>query len=153
MSENIYDVIIIGGGPTGLGAAWQLTKKKFNNWLLIESSLCPGGLASSVINEQGFTWDIGGHVVHSHYEFFDRVLEELLKDNYIEHVRESYVWMCERFIPYPLQNNIWRLPKTELIKCLDGLKRIYENNQKQNIPSNFHEWLLSTFGSGLCDVF
>ena len=70
-----------------------------------------GGLASSVIDAQGFTWDLGGHVLFSHYEYFDEVMERALGDAWVEHVREAWVWMRDRWIPYPFQNNIWRLPE------------------------------------------
>ncbi|HEX6213166.1 MAG TPA: NAD(P)-binding protein, partial [Vicinamibacterales bacterium] len=67
-------IVIIGAGPTGLGAAWRLHELGHHNWVLYESTDHPGGLASSVVDTQGFTWDLGGHVLFSHYKYFDNVM-------------------------------------------------------------------------------
>lgn len=146
-------IVVIGGGPTGLGAAWRLHELGHRSWTLLEAAHEPGGLASSVVDERGFTWDLGGHVLFSHYEYFDRLMDELLPDGWIEHVRESWVWMRERFIPYPLQNNIARLPADELVACLHGLLDVHKHQGSQPRPAHFREWILQQFGQGLADSF
>lgn len=101
---NTNRILILGAGPTGLGAARRLEELGHPDWLLLEGNDKAGGLASSFVDEKGFTWDIGGHVQFSHYAYFDRVMEELLgKDGWLHHERESWVWMRDRFIPYPFQ--------------------------------------------------
>src|SRR5262249_9611734 len=40
-------ILIVGAGPTGLGAAWRLHELGWPNWTLIDAALTPGGLASS----------------------------------------------------------------------------------------------------------
>jgi protoporphyrinogen oxidase len=144
--------VILGAGPTGLGAAWRLAQHGHADWRVYDAADIPGGLAASVVDEQGFTWDIGGHVVFSHYADFDRVLDELLGDAWLSHVRESWVYMRERFIPYPLQSNIWRLPKPDLLKCLEGLLDLH-GAPSAGKPANFREWIDRTFGAGLAEVF
>lgn len=145
-------VLILGGGPTGLGAARQLKLCGCADWILLESAAAPGGLAASFTDEHGFIWDIGGHVQFSHYEYFDRAMEEFLgRDGWLHHQRESWVWMRDRFIPYPFQNNIHRLPAEDLDKCLAGLVEITRNGHIR--PENFRDWILATFGQGLADVF
>ena len=103
-------IVIIGGGPTGLGAAHRLTELKNENWTLLERSAKFGGLASTAIDDQGFLWDLGGHVLFSHYEYFDTLLDDLVGDDWFHHVREAWIWTHNRWIPYPFQNNLWRLP-------------------------------------------
>jgi protoporphyrinogen oxidase len=145
-------ILIIGAGPTGLGAARHLEKLGHQDWQLVEASREAGGLAASFVDSQGFTWDIGGHVQFSHYEYFDReMIEYLGRDGWLHHERESWVWMRDRFIPYPFQNNIRRLPPQDLEKCLNGLVDIARNGHVK--PANFREWILATFGPGLADVF
>ena len=56
---------------------------------------------------KGFVWDYGGHEIFSHYKYFNELLSGVVPD-WVEHQRESWVWMHDRFIPYPLQNNIHR---------------------------------------------
>jgi protoporphyrinogen oxidase len=144
--------LILGAGPTGLGAAWRLNELGHTDWLLLEGSGHAGGLAASFVDEKGYTWDVGGHVQFSHYEYFDRAMEEFLgRDGWLHHQRESWVWMRDRFIPYPFQNNIDRLPPEDLEKCLAGLVDITRGQPAR--PANFREWILATFGPGLADVF
>ena len=71
-------VLILGAGPTGLGAAWRLEESGRKDWLLLEGASQAGGLAASFVDKQGFTWDIGGHVQFSHYEYFDRAMDDFL---------------------------------------------------------------------------
>lgn len=107
-------LLIIGAGPTGLGAAWRAHELGREDWLLAEGAEHAGGLAASFVDERGFTWDVGGHVQFSHYVYFDQVMDRLLgRDGWLEHDRESWVWMRGRFVPYPFQNNIHRLPAEE----------------------------------------
>ena len=145
-------IIILGGGPTGLGAAIRLQELSHRDWLLLEGSSQAGGLAASFVDDKGFTWDVGGHVQFSHYEYFDRAMDELLgKNGWLHHERESWVWIQGQFIPYPFQNNIRRLPAAELERCLAGLVDITRNGHVK--PANFKEWILAVFGQGLADVF
>ena len=48
----------------------------------------------------------------SHYAYFDDLVEKMLRGDYDQHMREAWVWMQGRFVPYPFQNNIHRLPRT-----------------------------------------
>lgn len=151
MSKPI-SFLILGAGPTGLGAARRLHELGQTDWALLESSSHPGGLSSSFIDDKGFTWDIGGHVQFSHYDYFDRAMIEFLgEDGWLSHQRESWVWMRDRFIPYPFQNNIRRLPAADLDKCLQGLVEI--TRQPRPKPENFGQWIDATFGPGLAEVF
>jgi protoporphyrinogen oxidase len=148
-------ILIIGAGPTGLGAAWRLHELGHDNWDLYEAADHPGGLAASVTDAHGFVWDMGGHVLFSHYKYFDRLMVTALGDAWVEHIREAWVWMRDRWIPYPFQNNIWRLPADDLMACLTGLLEVYTaaRSGPPQPPSTFREWLLAGFGQGLCDTF
>lgn len=148
-----HNICIIGAGPTGLGAAWRLEQHGHSSWVLFEAQTYPGGLAASLADRHGFTWDLGGHVLFSHYEYFDSLMDSLLPGQWIEHTREAWAWMRGRFIPYPVQNNIWMLPPGDLMACLEGLLEVHESNGHRPAPANFEEWILRSFGSGLAEVF
>jgi protoporphyrinogen oxidase len=103
------------------------------------------------VDESGFTWDLGGHVQFSHYAYFDRLMDLALGHAWIEHVRESYVWIRGKFVPYPFQNNLRHLPPEDLARCLKGLIRARNNGHTS--PSNFREWIIQSFGDGIADIF
>jgi len=139
-------IVIIGAGPTGLGAAYRLKELGYGNWALLEKEPYIGGLSSSVKDDKGFTWDKGGHVLFSHYKQFDGIVERLLGSDYLEHERKAYIYSMDRWIPYPFQNNIRHLPKKALLECIFGL--ISAKGAKGD-SHNFKEWILSTFGKGI----
>lgn len=145
-------IIIIGAGPAGLGAAWRLNELGHTNWLVLERGDAAGGLSASVVDEHSFTWDLGGHVQFSHYKYFDDVMDQLLgPDGWIYHERESWIWIRDRFVPYPFQQNIRRLPREDVKRCVAGLIELYKNAPKH--PTNFAEWISATFGEGIADLF
>ncbi len=145
-------IVIIGGGPTGLGAANRLQELGHTDWVLLEAADSFGGLASSVVDDQGFTWDLGGHVLFSHYDYFDNLTDSLLGDAWLSHVREAWVRMRSRWVPYPFQNNIWRLPEDDLVECLHGLLALTHADHSSP-PETFDDWILQSFGTGIADVF
>ena len=147
--------LIIGAGPTGLGAAWRLEQRGVHDWLVLEAGQVPGGLAQSVVDEHGFTWDLGGHVQFSHYEMFDQLMDDLLgADGWLYHDRESWVWIRDRFVPYPFQLNLHRLPEPERTGCLGGLEdAAAAASASRALPADFGEWIAQTFGGGIADLF
>lgn len=144
-------IVIIGMGPCGLGAAWRLQELGHTNYKVFEKSNHPGGLASSFVDNKGFTWDVGGHVEFSHYHYYDKLLDSLMHGEWIYHDRSSWVWIRERFVPYPFQYNIRYLPEKEMKECLSGLVEL--SRQPQPPPQNFRDWIYSIFGKGIAEIF
>jgi protoporphyrinogen oxidase len=148
---NNPKIIILGGGPTGLGAAWRLRELGHENWFLYEKNNYSGGLSASLVDEKGFLWDRGGHVLHSHYSYFDQFLKVALGDGYFEHQRESWIKMPDAWVPYPFQNNIRYLKPEDQVKCLIGLWRAKSRDKKP--VKNFKEWIIRNLGEGIAELF
>jgi len=142
--------LILGAGPCGLGAAYHLSKLGHTDWQLFEKSRHVGGLSSSFMDNSGFTWDIGGHVLFSHYVYFDNAVAESLGDAYYEHQRESWVRILQSWVPYPFQNNVRYLPDDALRECLEGLRNLSGSHLE---TTNFREWMAAVFGSGIVKYF
>ena len=144
------DFLVIGAGPTGIGAAHNLARHG-EKYLLIDSELRPGGLASSAVDAKGFVWDMGGHVQFSHYDLFDSFMEGALGPGaWLDHVRKSWIWVAGRFVPFPLQRNLHYLPGPQRALCIEGLRRRSPNGHR---PVNFREWIDHNFGDGIAQVF
>ncbi len=145
--------VIIGSGPTGLGAANRLNELGITDYVVLEKENRIGGLAKSFTDEKGFLWDVGGHVQFSHYKYFDDLMIKALgEDGWLWHQRESWVWIENRFVPYPFQNNIKYLSTETMWKCLEGIIHVYKNPSTQK-PRNFREWILATAGPGIAETF
>src|SRR3954447_7263075 len=152
--ESVMKILILGGGPAGLGAAWRLNELGHTDWHLLEANDYAGGLATSFRDENGFFWDIGGHVQFSHYEYFDALMHKLIpKEEWLTHERESWVWIRNRFVPYPFQNNLHKLDVADRERALRGLEDAAARRPSLPKPENFREWIVAMFGEGLADIF
>jgi len=151
MSES-KRIVIVGAGPTGLGAASRLQELNYGDWTLYEQHEYVGGHASSSVDDQGFTWDEGGHVIFSHYPYFDRLIENALKGEFHERIRESWIFSQGSWVPYPFQNNLRYLPKEVQTECLLGAAKA-SGRSGGNDAQNFRDWILATFGEGIARHF
>lgn len=101
-------------------------------------------------------YDVGGHVIFSHYKYFDDCIDEALpkEDDWFTHQRISYVRCKGLWVPYPFQNNISMLPKEEQVKCMDGMiDAALEARVANTKPKNFDEWIVRMMGTGIADIF
>lgn len=138
-------ILVIGAGPCGLACARELERLGRDDWLVLESSDAAGGLARSVLDPAGFTWDLGGHVVFSHFGEFDALLSEVMGDDVLHHDRSSYVRFGEGWVPYPFQNNLRHLPEPMRDECLEALAAA----PGAPAGTDFGAWIEGTFGTGI----
>lgn len=146
-------IVIIGAGPTGLAAGYRLRELGVTNFTILEARDKVGGLAASEHSPNGFIYDIGGHVLFSHYPYFDALFDKLMGSDYQELVREAWVWMCDRFLPYPFQNNIRHLPREVVLECLLGLIEAQREPLDRATLQNFAELIEKQFGRGIARYF
>jgi protoporphyrinogen oxidase len=162
------DLLVIGAGPTGIGAAARAAERGLD-YLVVERETSVGGAASSFHDDQGFTWDIGGHVLHNHFQSFADAIEvsgvELLD---IE--RNGQVWIGGRFVPTPIQQQLEALPTdTDPEADVDDLLAYYRTRFGHALTERFfrpftekmwaypldgldHEWTSLRSGSGKANV-
>ena len=149
------DVLILGGGPTGLGAACRLAVYPGAEWMLCEAQDTLGGLSCSFTDDAGYTWDIGGHVFFSHYDYItDALVQALGPEGLLEHTREAWVRIGASWVPYPFQNNLHRLPAAERERCVRGLIDVAGAGIAAPArPRDFAEFVTATFGEGIAELF
>ncbi|MEM1330543.1 MAG: FAD-dependent oxidoreductase [Planctomycetota bacterium] len=143
--------LVIGAGPTGLGAATRLAQHNAD-FMVLESASAVGGLARSFRDEHGFTWDQGGHVAFSHYKEYDELFEKHLGGDYQLNHRESWVRASDTWVPYPFQNNIRYLPASLAQACVEDLERAQRMGDALT-ARNFGQFIDRAFGQSIARVF
>lgn len=142
-------LVVIGAGPTGLGAALACIEHGHPDVVVFEAEDGPGGLAGSVIDDEGFTWDLGGHVQFSHYERYDRLLDRALGDAWLHHTRTAAIRVLGHDVPYPFQHHLEALPPRERQWAAETLAAA----TGRPVDDSFAAWMDATFGEGICALF
>jgi protoporphyrinogen oxidase len=146
------DILVIGAGPAGLGAGVRLAEETGVEWLLCEALPKVGGLSRSIVDEAGYTWDLGGHVCFSHYDYVTRILKAATgPEGWYDHRREAWIRLADSWIPYPFQNNLHRLPADLRDRCLRGLLEAAAGESGE--PRDFGEFIDARFGRGVAELF
>lgn len=94
-------IVVLGGGITGLTAAWELSKKPGAHVLLIEKNADTGGLAGS-FERRDLILDFGSHRIHEQYdpEVFG-IIKDLLGDDLLKRPRRGQIRIRGKFLDYP----------------------------------------------------
>jgi protoporphyrinogen oxidase len=145
--DSVIDYGILGAGPAGLSMSMFLNGSSE----VLEADDHPGGHASSFF-EQGFTFDFGPHIMFSKNKPVLQFMVDTLEGNVHECRRKNVVSFRNRLVKYPFENALSSLPLEDNLACLKGY--VY-NPYKERFPNpaNLREWLLATFGDGICERY
>jgi protoporphyrinogen oxidase len=144
-------VVIIGGGPAGLTAAYELSKAKVS-CVVLEKDLVLGGLARTVCH-QGYLFDIGGHRFFTKVKAAERMWQDVLGEDFIRCRRLSRIYYNKRFFHYPL-----RLLDTLLgLGFWNSALILWSYLWAQLFPAQheetFEDWICNRFGRRLYRTF
>src|SRR5688572_32285972 len=96
-------IVILGAGPAGLGAAFQLTRRKLARVTLLEQNTWVGGNAGS-FELAGMRVDYGSHRLHPACD--PEILADiraLLGDDLLDRPRHGRIRLSGKWIHFPLQ--------------------------------------------------
>src|SRR5689334_8115921 len=113
MEAERDEVVIMGAGPAGLTAAWELMKHD----VPAKVPKYVGGLARTV-EHNGYCFDIGGHRFFSKNQEIEDTWTEILGDELLARGRLSRIFYRGRFFAYPLKafNALWNLGPIETVR-------------------------------------
>jgi protoporphyrinogen oxidase len=145
-------VVIMGAGPAGLTAAYQLHKANVCS-TLIEKDGVVGGIARTV-SYKGYLFDIGGHRFFTKSQAVDRMWREILVEaDFLRRNRLSRIYYNKRFFYYPLRvaNTLAGLG---LWNSLCILASYFEARLRPCRPERtFEDWVSNRFGRRLYETF
>ena len=103
LADNMNDkkVLVIGAGPAGLTAAYQLSKAGVKS-IVLEKDQEVGGL-SRTINHKNYYFDLGGHRFFTKIKEVEDIWKEVLDEDLLRRKRLSRIYYNKKFFYYPLR--------------------------------------------------
>jgi protoporphyrinogen oxidase len=139
------DVIIIGAGPAGLTAAYQLVKEG-RKATVLEADSVVGGI-SRTVERDGWRFDIGGHRFFTKVQAVEDFWHEVLPDeDFMLRPRKSRIYYQGKFYDYPLRgmNALTNLGVGEAVRCV--LSYAWARIRPPERQDMYEGWLVARFG-------
>lgn len=150
-SEENKSVVIIGAGPAGLTAAYELMKLGVPA-VVLEADQQVGGIARTV-NYKGYLFDIGCHRFFTKWREVSDIWREVLGDKLLLRPRLSRIFYRKKFFNYPLsaKNALFGLGPIESARILASY--LYSSLFPTPKEDNLEEWVCNRFGRRLYQIF
>jgi protoporphyrinogen oxidase len=151
MSDRVK-AIVVGAGPAGLTAAYELAKAGKSVVVLESDPEYVGGI-SRTVNYRGYRFDIGGHRFFSKSQEVEELWTEILGPDMLHRPRSSKIYYGGQFYSYPLKpfEALGKLGVFESAHCVMSFLAARLNPTAN--PRNFEEWVVNQFGERLFQIF
>ncbi|MEM9167725.1 MAG: NAD(P)/FAD-dependent oxidoreductase [Planctomycetota bacterium] len=153
MKDADTHTTVIGGGPAGLTAAYELLKLAPGCApLVLEASGQVGGIARTEVYK-GYRFDIGGHRFFTKVDEVNALWDEILTDDFLMRPRSSRIFYRNKFYDYPLRvgnalKNIGVLEAARIALSYARWKALPHRTEE-----NFEQWVVNRFGRRLYEHF
>ena len=144
-------VVVLGAGPAGLAAAYDLARRG-EPALVLEKSSTVGGI-SRTVEHNGYYFDLGGHRFFTKFDEVQALWQEVLGDEFLVRRRLSRILYDGKLYDYPLNaaNALRNLGPVEAARCAASFARA--RARPRGAEQTFEEWVSNRFGSRLFDIF
>jgi protoporphyrinogen oxidase len=144
-------IVVVGAGPAGLAAAYDLSKRR-QGVICLEADSAVGGI-SRTVEYKGFRFDIGGHRFFTKYPVVHALWHEVLSDELLVRPRLSRIYYRNRFFYYPIRpfNALMGLGLWEAILIV--LSYLKAQLAPRHGEETFEDWVANRFGYRLYTHF
>ncbi|MFZ1915945.1 MAG: NAD(P)/FAD-dependent oxidoreductase [Terriglobales bacterium] len=152
MPSPIFKAVIVGAGPAGLTAAYELSKQGAPVVVLESDPQYVGGI-SRTVNYKGFHFDIGGHRFFSKSREVEDLWTEIAGPELLERPRSSRIYYRGKFYTYPLKpfEALSKLGLLESSLCMLSFAKARLHPIPN--PRTFEDWVSNQFGKRLFRIF
>lgn len=148
-SQSRALVAVIGGGPAGLTAGYELLKHSDRHWpLVLEKSDIVGGIARTEAYK-GYRFDIGGHRFFTKVPSVNALWREVLTEDFLRRPRLSRIYYRGKYFAYPLKafNALSNMGLYETVRILLSYAKWRARPHVQE--ENLEQWVTNRFGGRL----
>jgi len=144
------EVVILGSGMAGFGAAFRFYAEGFTP-VMYEQNDFLGGNAASFRDSSGFLFDVGPHISFTK--------DPRIRDLFAESVDQKYGTVPIRlnnfwrgFWPrHPVQLHLHGLPEDVVVQVIADF--VAERQAPERVIKNYADWLLASFGRTFAELF
>jgi protoporphyrinogen oxidase len=152
MVDETGPVVVVGAGPAGLTAAYELAKRDAPVEVF-EADSVVGGI-SRTVERDGWRFDIGGHRFFTKVAQVESLWHEILsEDEFLIRPRMSRIYYRHTLFDYPLRamNALRGLGPIEAFRCIASYVAARIRPPKDQ--THFEGWVTARFGRRLYSIF
>lgn len=138
------DVVILGAGIAGLGAALK-AREQGRAAVLFEARAAAGGLLDN-FSIDGFRFD---HAVHLSFASEDKVRAIFDRTPYLTHPSDAYCFERDRWLKHPVQNNLAPLAPADKV----ALIKSFLERPSELAGDDYESWLRHQYGHGIAERY
>ena len=144
------NIVVLGTGMAGFGAAYRLRAEGIRPTLYDKNSYY-GGHTASFRDANGFLFDLGPHISFTKDPRIQNLFAEYVDQKYeAVQINLNNYWRGLR-ITHPVQLHLNKLPHDLIVEIITDF--VKEQHGPERHIANYEDWLIASYGKRFAEVF